>query len=186
LCRVLRPQPRVLLAQLLRQPRQPRIRLQRRSQHLPQRRLSILRIRDNTGCNHHAAQQTPSAAADHALRTACLQTTADTTGRPPPPRNFRILTFSHMRVSDRTHNVWFSSSPKSRGASHGPYVCRGSRHGRLITRLQRSEAASARVRASAGADHPACQDLTRSRLIPHEWSNLTFSSARGRVDGPGG
>jgi hypothetical protein len=69
-------------------------------------------------------------------------------------------------LSDRTHNVWFSSRPKSRGASHGPYVCRGSRHGRLITGLQRSEAASAQVRASAGADHPACRGPTQSRLIP--------------------
>jgi hypothetical protein len=36
------------------------------SQHVPQRCLSTLRIRDNAGRHRHAAQQTPSAAANHA------------------------------------------------------------------------------------------------------------------------
>src|SRR6266536_1492578 len=75
LLRVLRTQPGVLLAQLSHQPRHLLIRLQRSSQHVPQRCLSTLGIRDNACHNHHAAQQTPSAAADHAPPTACRNPT---------------------------------------------------------------------------------------------------------------
>jgi hypothetical protein len=66
--RVLRPQPRVLLAQLADQPRQLPVRLQRGSQHVPQRCLSTLRILDNPSLSRHATQQTPSEAANHVLR----------------------------------------------------------------------------------------------------------------------
>src|SRR5712692_2299909 len=89
LLRVLRPQPGVLLpehgillAQLSNQPRHLPVRLQGRSQHLPQRRLSTLQNRDKTSRNRHAAQQTPSAAANHAPRTTCLTPSAGTTGEP--------------------------------------------------------------------------------------------------------
>ena len=52
------------------------VRLQRRSQRIPQGRLSILRIRDNASRNRHAAQQTPSAAANHAPRASVSQRAA--------------------------------------------------------------------------------------------------------------
>jgi hypothetical protein len=56
--RQLLPQPRVLRPQLLRHPRQPLVRLQRRCQHIPQRRVST-RLRDHASPGSHEAQQTP-------------------------------------------------------------------------------------------------------------------------------
>ena len=65
--RILLAHPRVIPAQLLRRLRELPVRLQRRSQRIPQPRLSALRNRVNTSRNrHHAPQQTPSAAAKHA------------------------------------------------------------------------------------------------------------------------
>ena len=59
--------------------------IQRRSQHIPQRRLSTLRIRDNASRNRHAAQQTPSAAANHAPRASVSQPAAATASWTPTP-----------------------------------------------------------------------------------------------------
>ena len=95
LLRVLRPQPRVLRPQLLRQLRQPLIGLQRRSQHIPQRRLSILRTRDNARHNRHAAQQTRSALANHAPHTTCRGPSL-APQRARTPRGFRILTLARL------------------------------------------------------------------------------------------
>ena len=72
--RVLLPQPRVLLTKRTSHLRQPPVRLKSRSQHIPQRRLSIARIQDCTRRNRHAAQQTPSATATHAPRASASQT----------------------------------------------------------------------------------------------------------------
>src|SRR5204863_3828128 len=91
--RVLRPQPRVLLAQLAGHPRQLPVRLQRGGQHVPQRCLSILRIRDNASRSHHAAQQTPSAAANHASRPRVSQPAALADAN-APSHDFRILTMN--------------------------------------------------------------------------------------------
>jgi hypothetical protein len=88
---LLRAQPTILLAQLSRQPRYLPVRLQRSSQHIPQRCLRTLRTRDNASRNHHAAQQTPSAAADHAPRASVSQPTALADAN-TPSHEFRILT----------------------------------------------------------------------------------------------
>jgi NACHT domain- and WD repeat-containing protein len=75
--RQLPPQPRVLRPQLLCQPRQPLVRLQRRRQHIPQRRVRI-RLRDHASQDRHEAQQTPPQPRNHASR-ACVS-------HPPAPR----------------------------------------------------------------------------------------------------
>jgi hypothetical protein len=115
--RVRLPQPGVLLPHLAQQPRHLPVRLKRRSQHVPQRRLSTLQIRDNARRNRHAAQQTPSAAANHAPPATCpippaataparhsfLPDRCQVTRRPAcayhrrtrPSRHFRILTHNH-------------------------------------------------------------------------------------------
>jgi len=59
---ILLPKPRILRRQTLRQPRQPLIRLQRRRQHILQRRVSI-RLRDHASPGNHGAQQTRPAGA---------------------------------------------------------------------------------------------------------------------------
>ncbi len=74
------PEAGVLLAQITRQPRQILVRLQRRSQHILRRRLSIRQIQDNTCRNRHAAQQTPSLAANHAPRPPCRTTARPANG----------------------------------------------------------------------------------------------------------
>ena len=77
-------------AVLLRQPtgqlRQPPVRLQRLSQHhFHGRRPSTLRIPDHASRNRHAAQQTPSAAANHPEHRTS----------PEPPNPWRQVTPSH-------------------------------------------------------------------------------------------
>ena len=86
--RVLLARPRVIPAQLLRRLRELPVRLQRRCQRIPQGRLSTLRNRDNADRNRHAAQQTPSAVANHAPRASVSHEPSP--GH--PSRDFRILT----------------------------------------------------------------------------------------------
>src|SRR6266568_115394 len=110
LLRVLLPKPGVLLAQLTRQPRQLLVRLQCRSQHILGRRLSIRQIQDNPCRNRHAAQQTPSPAANHAPRLPCRAT-----ARPTPPHDFRILTTRvDLGKSEALLHVSFPSVAKCR------------------------------------------------------------------------
>jgi hypothetical protein len=66
---VVRPQQRVLRTQLASHHRQLPVQLHSLSQRIPQRRLSIPRNRDHASRDCHAAQQTPSASANHASRT---------------------------------------------------------------------------------------------------------------------
>jgi len=76
-------------------------RIQCRSQHIPQRCLSILRTRDNASHGHHAAQQTPSPAANHALRTGVSQPTVLVDAN-TPSREFRILTIGQLGISGQS------------------------------------------------------------------------------------
>ena len=71
--RVLRPQPGVLI--------------QRRGQRIPQRRLSPHRIREHARRNRHAAQQTSSAAANHASCAVSQPTATNSMRRRQHPVN---------------------------------------------------------------------------------------------------
>ena len=81
--RVLLPQPRVLLAKLACRLRQLPVRLQRGSQRIQQRRLSNPRIPGHASRNRHAAQRTPSAAANHAPRVSVSQPTPPMSANAP-------------------------------------------------------------------------------------------------------
>ena len=89
------------------------VRIQRRSQHIPQRCLSILRIRDNTRRNRHAAQQTPSAAANHAPRASVSQPTALWTPN-IPSHEFRIL----KTLPEGAHLPFSSGGLREEAAGH--------------------------------------------------------------------
>ena len=91
--RVLRPQPGVLI--------------QRRGQRIPQRRLSPHRIREHARRNRHTAQQTSSAAANHAS-CAVSQPTATNSmrGRQHPVNH---ATSEYLRLS--SSQSWWTDPP---------------------------------------------------------------------------
>src|SRR5208337_3885224 len=90
--------PRQGLPQLRGSPLPALVRLQRRSQRSPQRRHISIRTRDHPRRNRHAAQQTPSPAANHAPHTSASPRTRPRRRETPSP-DFRILTLAERGVA---------------------------------------------------------------------------------------
>src|SRR5271157_3325499 len=92
------------------------VRLQRRSQRSPQRRHISIRTRDHPRRNRHAAQQTPSPAANHAPHASASPRTRPWRRETPSP-DFRILTL-HVLAAPIVAAL-FVNSPIAEGGYFG-------------------------------------------------------------------